>query len=307
MRRFRRPALGAAVLALGLVLSACRPGGGGTTQTEEDKGTVVVGVSGAFAENQIVAEMYAQVLEEAGYEVQRQLSIETRETSQPSLEEGEIDLKPEYLLSLLLFYDSDAGALTDPQEVVEELEPVLEEKDISVLEPSQANDTNALVVTKETAEEFELTTIADLEPVAGQLVFGGPAECPERPLCQIGLTEKHQIEFERFEPIGACDAPTATALKEGAIDVALLCSTQSVIASEGHVVLEDEEGAVSGADHITPVIRTSVLNDEIEELLNEVSAALTTEKILDLNSKVEIDREDADAVAKQFLTDEGIL
>jgi osmoprotectant transport system substrate-binding protein len=307
MRRFRRPALGAAVLALGLVLSACRPGGGGTTQTEEDKGTVVVGVSGAFAENQIVAEMYAQVLEEAGYEVQRQLSIETRETSQPSLEEGEIDLKPEYLLSLLLFYDSDAGALTDPQEVVEELEPVLEEKDISVLEPSQANDTNALVVTKETAEEFDLTTIADLQPVAGQLVFGGPPECPERPLCQIGLTEKHQLEFESFEPIGACDAPTATALNEGAIDVALLCSTQSVILAEGHVVLEDEEGAISGADHITPVIRTSVLNDEIEELLNEVSAALTTEKILDLNSKVEIDREDADAVAREFLTDEGIL
>jgi glycine betaine/choline ABC-type transport system substrate-binding protein len=124
-------------------------------------GSVTVGAV-AFAENQIVAEMYAQVLEQAGYEVKRQLDLGSREILQPALESGEVHVAPEYLGSLLLFLDPDAEGSGDPQEIVTQLKPLLEEKGIALLEPSDANDTNAFVVTQETADEYGLSSVSDL-------------------------------------------------------------------------------------------------------------------------------------------------
>lgn len=116
----------------------------------------------AFAENQIVAEMYAQVLEDAGYEVDRQTDLESREILYPALKSGEVDLAPEYLGSLLLFLDPAAAATGDPQNNIDLLQPLLKKDDIELLEPSEANDTNALVVTQETAEQYDLQTVSDL-------------------------------------------------------------------------------------------------------------------------------------------------
>jgi glycine betaine/choline ABC-type transport system substrate-binding protein len=124
-------------------------------------GDVTVGAV-AFAENQIVAEMYAQVLEQAGYSVKRQLDLGSREILQPALESGEIDVAPEYLGSLLLFLDPDAAASGDPQENADLLTPLLDQKGSALLEYSQANDTNAFVVTQETADQFGLQSVSDL-------------------------------------------------------------------------------------------------------------------------------------------------
>jgi glycine betaine/choline ABC-type transport system substrate-binding protein len=129
-------------------------GGGGS-------GSLTVGAV-AFAENQIVAEMYAQVLEQAGYDIKRQLDLGSREILQPALESGEVDVAPEYLGSLLLFLDPDAAASGDAQGNADLLAPLLEEKGLTLLEFSQANDTNAFVVTQETADEFGLATMSDL-------------------------------------------------------------------------------------------------------------------------------------------------
>lgn len=124
-------------------------------------GSLTVGAV-AFAENQIVAEMYAQVLEQAGYDIKRQLDLGSREILEPALEAGEVDVAPEYLGSLLLFLDPDAAASGDPQEELDLLQPLLEEKGLTLLEPSEANDTNAFVVTQETADEFGLAKMSDL-------------------------------------------------------------------------------------------------------------------------------------------------
>ncbi len=166
MRRPRNRVLGAALIALTLFFGACGSGEGdngdtGDTGGTEAKAAVTVGAV-QFAENQIVAEMYAQVLENAGYEVDKQLTLGSREILQPALEEGEIDVAPEYLGSLLLFLDPEAAASGDPQNNVDLLTPLLEEKGITLLEPSEANDTNAFVVTQETSGEFGLTTTSDL-------------------------------------------------------------------------------------------------------------------------------------------------
>lgn len=314
MRTSRKVVLGAASLALMLLLGACGSGeddvGNGGTGAQE-RGSVTVGVSAAFAENQIVAEMYAQVLENAGYKVDRQLDLGQREISQPALESGEIDIKPEYLGSLLLFLDPEAEASGDPTENVALLEPLLEEQNIALLEPSDANDTNALVITRVTANDLSptgspLAKTSDLAPVAGEMTLGGPPECPERPFCIPGFKKTYGITFGDFKPLDVGGPLTVAALQEGKIDVALLFSTSSAIVANDWVVLEDDQN-LQTAENITPVVRNDVLNDEIAELLNAVSAELTTENMTELNGRVEIDKEDPATVAEDFLTEVGLL
>ena len=124
-------------------------------------GEVTVGAV-AFAENQIVGELYAQTLEDAGYTVDRQMTLESREALQPAIEGGEVDIAPEYLGSLLLVLDPEAAASGDPEENRSLLEPLLEDAGQTLLESSEANDTNAFVVTQETADQYGLVTTSDL-------------------------------------------------------------------------------------------------------------------------------------------------
>ena len=308
MRRFRSTALGAALLAVALLAAACGEdgsGGGGGGGGGEDRGTLTVG-GVAFAENQIVAEMYAQVLEYAGYTVERQTGLESREVLQPAIEAGDVDIAPEYLSSLLLFLDPDATASGDHEEAHSSLAPLLDERGQTLLESSEANDTNAFVVTQETAEANDLTTVSDLAPVAGELTLGGPPECPERPFCIPGLRDSYGIEFGEFVPLDVGGPMTVEALENGDIDVGLLFSTSSVIGANGWVLLEDDQ-QLQNAENITPVVRTEVLNDEIAGLLNDVSATLTTENITELNGRVEIDEKDPADVAADHLSEEGLI
>ena len=306
MRMFRSTALGAALLALALIGAACGEdgSGGGGGGGGEDRTLTVGGV--AFAENQIVAEMYAQVLENAGYTVERQTGLESREVLQPAIEAGDIDIAPEYLSSLLLFLDPDGAASGDPDAVRAELEPLLADRGQTLLESAEANDTNAFVVTQETAEANDLASMSDLAAVAGDLTLGGPPECPDRPFCLPGLQEVYGIEFGEFVALDVGGPLTVEALENGDIDVALLFSTSSVIGANGWVLLEDDQ-ALQNAENITPVVRSEVLNDEIEELLNGVSETLTTENITELNGRVEIDGEDPADVAAAHLTDAGLI
>jgi osmoprotectant transport system substrate-binding protein len=267
---------------------------------------VTVGVSGAFAESQIVAEIYAQVLESCGYTVERRLNIDTRQISSGALESGEIDIKPEYVAFELLFQNPDDDGKGTLDEVTQRLREVLEPKGVSVLEPSSANDTNAFVVTQETADADGLATMSDLAEVASGYTLGAPAECTDNYFCAPGLAEVYGIEFGSIEALDACGPLSAEALKAGEVDVALLCSTQSIIAAEGWVPLEDDK-SLQQAGNIVPLVRTDVLNDEIENLLNAVSAALTTENITELNSKVELDNEDPADVAKEFVDAQGLV
>ncbi|MGH2678786.1 MAG: glycine betaine ABC transporter substrate-binding protein [Actinomycetota bacterium] len=144
------------------------------------------------------------------------------------------------------------------------------------------------------------------DTVASQLTFGGPPECPERPFCLPGLQETYGIEFAEFIPLDVGGPLTVEALQNGDIDVALLFSTSSVILDEGWVVLEDDQN-LQAADIITPVARTEILDDVIAERLDAISAALTTENIIDLNGRVELDGEDPADVAADFLESEGLL
>ena len=300
-----RSAAFAAVLAVAAV--ACTtPAGEVHPPDVGPKGTIVVGVSGAFTENQLVAEMYATALEHAGYTVQRQLDLRSREVSQFALESGQIDVKPEYLSSLLLFLDGDAQPSTVPVDVAAKIQGVLAAKGITVLEPAPAQDTNEFVANGETAQRFGLTTLSSLAAVAGQLTLGAPPECPQRPFCLTGLRDTYGITFYDYEPLDAGGPLTVEALKTNDIQVGLLFSTDPVIDANGFVRLEDDKH-LQNAENITPMIRTDKLNAEVGDLLNRVSAALTTDNVKRLVGRVAIEGEDIPSVARSFLRANGLL
>jgi osmoprotectant transport system substrate-binding protein len=299
----RRVVRVAAVVPVFLVLVGCTALGLGPTQQAPsgDRGTIVVGVSGAFAENQIVAEMYAQVLEHAGYTVERQLDLRSREVSQYALESGRIDLKPEYLSSLLLFMDPNERASDDPAAVARQIRDLLRSRGIALLAPSPAQDNNQFVANAKTAERFNLTTMSSLALVADQLTFGAPPECVQRALCLPGLYRVYGIVFNDFQPLDVGGPQTVAALSDDEVQIGLLFSTDPRIHENGFVPLADDKH-LQNAENITPVIRSEKLNDEVRRLLDSVSAELSSEKVTELVGKVVIDGQDVSTVARGFLT-----
>ena len=296
------------VVVASMAVAACTDSDAGRTPPPSSggEGEIVVGVSGAFAENQIVAEMYAQVLEHAGYTVERRLDLRSREISQNALEAGAIDVKPEYLSSLLLFLDPNAAASAGAAQDARRTAPLLRSRGLTLLTPSAAQDTNQFVANAETARRFHLTTMSSLAPVADQLTMGGPPECPQRPFCLPGLHEAYGILFDDFTPLDAGGPLTVDALRRDAVQIGLLFSTDPRIERNGFVPLVDDRH-LQNAENITPVIRSEMLNDEVRRLLDAVSARLSTEKMTELVGRVVIDGEDVATVATGFLTSNNLL
>jgi osmoprotectant transport system substrate-binding protein len=294
-----RRALGflAAAIAASMLTAACV---GSPSAVRSHGRTIVVGVSGAFAENQLVAEMYAQVLEDGGFSVRREFDLRSREVSQSALESGQIDVKPEYLSSLLLFLDPNAQAADDPIAVERQVAALLRPKGISVLAPSPAADTNVFVANAETAERYHLTTMSSLAPVAGRLVVGGPPECPVRPFCLPGMHDVYGIVFDDFVPLDAGGPDTVAALRSDEVQVGLMFSTDPSIQANGFVPMVDDKH-LQDAENITPVVRTGKLSRQVRVLLDSVSARLTSEAVTALVGKVVIDGESVAKVARDFL------
>jgi osmoprotectant transport system substrate-binding protein len=300
--RIRLGAVTAAMVAtMVTAATGCTDPGEGFAPRTEGSGVIVVGVSGAFAENQIVAEMYAQVLENAGYTVERRFDLRSREVSQNALDAGAIDVKPEYLSSLLLFLDPNAEASADAADVARQVGRLLQARGLTLLTPSAAEDKNQFVANSQTAERFDLTTMSSVAPVADQLIVGGPPECPQRPLCLPGLHEVYGIIFDDFTPLDAGGPLTVDALRRDEVQIGLLFSTDPRIEQNGFIPLVDDRG-LQDAENITPVIRSDVLNDEIRGLLDAVSARLSTDKMTELVGRVVIDGQDVATVARGFLT-----
>ena len=315
MRTRRTVALGASLLAL--VISACTTGGGTTSpsastgSSAEEKPTVTVG-SANFTEAIVVGEIYAQALEAAGYTVERSLNIGARDAYLSALTSGQVDLVPEYINSLLVNYD---GAGTgDVQASYEELLTVLGEQDppLVAYEPAPGQDFNAWTVTSETAEEHDLATMSDLAEVAGELAWGFPPECAENPACGPGLLDVYGIDIADLEAreVPPCSSQAVELLNDGdEVQIVELCSTQAQIVQFNFVVLEDDQH-LAAAENILPVTTAEFAQaapDDFESTLNEVSAKLTTEELTNLNAAVDVQHEDVDDVARQWLEDQGLL
>ena len=302
MRFVRTAALGAAML---VAFAACSSGGGGSAKPD-----IRIGSDG-FYESKLVAEMYAQVLEADGYKVTRNLGIGARQVRQPALEQGQIDLSPEYVGSGLGYYDPAAPTGDGPTNR-EALAKVLKEKAISVFAISPGEDTNAAVVRQDTADQYSLTKMSDLTAVQDDLKWGLPPDCDANPLCK-GALESYGITYPpaQREALAACDAPIAEALANKGVDFAWLCSTQPAIAQNGFVALEDDKDT-QPAENMTAIVRDDYLAKvgdakAFQALLDKVSALLTTQTLTELGVKVVVDKESEADVAKAFLTENALL
>jgi osmoprotectant transport system substrate-binding protein len=306
MRRIR---LGGVAVAtcLALLLAAC--GGGedaleGGTQPNEQS-TVTVG-STNFSEQLLLAQMYAAVLEKAGVKVETRLNLGTREVVFPALEKGEIDLLPEYNGSVLSFLDKEATQTT-AEEVNTALTPLLEAKNLVALEQSPAEDKDGLAVTKETADRLGLAKVSDLKGKAGQLVIGGPPELETRPAGIPGLKKVYGIEdFKEFKALDAGGPLTSSALTKGDIDVGRVFTTQGIIADEGWVLLEEDK-PLQPAQNVVPIGRKEAMTEQVTQALNALSAKITTEELTRLNKQVDVDKQDPEKVASEWLTQQGLL
>ncbi|MGH8958432.1 MAG: glycine betaine ABC transporter substrate-binding protein [Acidimicrobiia bacterium] len=292
------------LVVTGFLLAACAVAGTG------DQPGIRVG-SDNFYESRLIAESYAQVLENGGYPVERLFGLGTRQERVPALEEGEVDLVPEYVGSGLGFYDT-SQITADGEANAERLQAILEPMGITVLEITPGEDTNAAVVRSETAEQFGLESIGDLVAVEDELIWGLPPDCDDNPQCK-GALELYGLNYPPAlrESFDACEVPMAEALNGKAIDVAWLCANQPAIAQYGFVQLTDDLGT-QPAENIAPLVRNELLaslDDENEfiALLNEVSSRLTTEELSKLGVQVEVEEREVQDVATEWLTQQGLL
>jgi osmoprotectant transport system substrate-binding protein len=258
--------------------------------------TIVVG-SQAYASNEIIAEIYAQALEGAGFEVDRQFNIGQRDAYLPSLESGAIQVFPEYTGNLLQFFEPDTEARS-PEDVYAALQEALPEN-LTVLDQSTATDQDSYTVTREFAEEYDLVTIADLANVDEPLTLGGPPELAERPYGPSGLEEVYGIEVG-FEGTGDT---TIDSLLAGEVNVANVYTSSERIQTDDLVVLEDPESLFL-ASNVVPVVSADIA-DEIADVINPVSAALTPEGLVELNVQSSVEQRSPGDIAADWLSENG--
>ncbi len=276
------------------------------------KPTVRIG-SDNFYESKLMAEIYAQVLEHAGYTVDRHLGLGSRQAREPLLESGQVDMVPEYIGSGLGYYEK-ACPTGDAQTNHDRLAAILAGKGggISVFGFTPAQDQNAAVVRKDTQSQYNLTKMSDLAAVQDKLKWGLPPDCDTNPLCK-GALESYGINYppKARVALAACDAPIAQALQAHTIDFAWLCSTQPAILQFGFVRLEDDQKS-QPADNLAPLVRNDFLAKVpdvagFEQVLNNVSSKMTTDMLLQLGVDVAVKNEDIATVARTWLTQQGLL
>lgn len=300
-------ALTAGLAAALLSLAACGDSGGdafssGDSSKPADSSAITVG-SADFPESALLAEIYAGALQAKGVKVEKKLNIGAREAYIPALQDGSIDLIPEYTGVLTQYFNKDAKA-TDSDGVYAELKSALPDT-LSVLDKSAAEDKDAVVMTKKKADELGVKAIPDLQGKSKDLTFGGPPEWKTRLTGLPGLKKVYNLEFKSFRPLDAGGPLTVQALKNGQVDAADLFTTDPNIAANDFVILDDPKSFFA-AQNVVPLITKSKSNDTIAGALNAVSSKLDTETLAALLTQVVVDKKDADVVAKEFLSKNGL-
>ncbi|UBQ03805.1 ABC transporter substrate-binding protein [Curtobacterium sp. TXMA1] len=302
--RIRVALAAATALGVAAALTGCSSGdplSSGSSASSDSK-TIVIG-SQQYYSNEIIAELYAQVLEKDGFTVQRNFNIGQREVYIPQLEKGAIDVMPEYSGNLLQYFDKESTAKSADQ-VDEALEKALP-KGLRVLDEAEATDQDSYTVTKQFSEENDVTSLADLKNVKEKLTVGANSEFQTRPYGPEGLKSVYgvDVDFTAIEDSGG--ALTVKALKDGTVQLADIYSADPSIKANDFVSLKDPENLIL-PQNVIPVVSDKV-DEKAADAIDEVNEKLTTEKLIELNEKSVTDKEKASQIAKQFLQDEGLL
>jgi osmoprotectant transport system substrate-binding protein len=302
----RRSILAVVAAVIALITAACgssNPLGGG--EISGDLKSIAVG-SADFTESKIIAEIYAQALEANGFSVRRQFGIGSRETYIPAVQDHSIDLIPEYTGNLLQYFDEKTPATTSDAVLLGLLKAL--PGDLSILYPSPAEDKDTLAVTAATAQRWNLKTIEDLAKHSPEVKVGAPSEFQTRVTGLVGLKDKYGLDIAPANFVAISDGggpATVQALTSGAITAANIFSTSPAIEQNDLVVLEDPKNAFLAAN-VVPLVASQKMSNELKTVLDAVSAKLTTEGLIQLNTAVEGNQgSDPDEAAAKWITDNG--
>lgn len=266
-------------------------------------GTIVVGGSGGFVESQLIGEIYYEALTAKGIKASTNLNLGSREVYFPALEQGSIDLMPEYTGTLLQYLNSKATQVSTP-DVYAALQKTLP-NGLIALDQATAQDKDAVVVTKATAQQYNAKSIADLAPHCGDIAFGGTPEFLTRIDGVPGLKKHYNCTFKGYTQLQA-GTVTALALQQGKVQAADIFTTDPSIAADGFVVLEDPANNFA-AQNVVPIINSKKATDQVKQVLNAVQAKLDTATLADLDSQLNApSKPDVSTVAKQWLSKVGL-
>ncbi len=312
-----------AVIALAGGLAACggeslekgRDGGAAEAGEAGKKGSLVVGSAG-FTESKVLAELYAQLLSDAGYGTSVK-TVENRELYAPALEKGEIDVVPEYAATLAEFLNAKANGPEAPEKnpvasndvtaTFEALEKLAEPRGLKVLPAGGAVDQNAFAVSKEYAEKNNLKTLSDLGESKLKVKIAAGDECEIRPFCAPGLKKEYGIDVTGVDPKGVGTPQSKQAVKDGADQLVLTTTTDATLESFGLVLLEDDK-KLQNADNVLPVVNAKDAGtQEIADALGKLTKVLTTDDLVELNRKIDSDRAIPADAAKEYLESKGLI
>lgn len=322
----RRRALLPAALIACLALAACgsgdplaeggddtaATGGAATGGGDAAGGSLVVGGAN-FTEMNIMEEMYAALLEDAGYDVEI-VASDSREIYGDALVNGQIDVVPEYAATMAEYLNREVNgpeaevvATNDAQSTVEAMRPLAEELGLVVLEPAAASSQNGYAILESVATENDITTLSDYAAFQPEIVLAATEECPTRPFCEPGLEETYGFDVTEVLPLGFGSPQAKAAVVDGTADMALVGTTDATLAADGLVLLEDDQ-SLQLADNLVPVLNAEAADDQtLVETLNSLAPVLETEDLAELNRRVDADRELPGDVARSFLEEEGLL
>ena len=302
-RRWNLAILAAVVALIAAACGSSNPLGGG--EVSGDLKSVVVG-SADFPESKIIAEIYAQALESNGFTVGRQFGIGSRETYIPAVRDHSIDLIPEYTGNLLQYFDKSTK-VTTPDDVLLALFRTLP-GDLSILNPSPAEDKDTVAVSEATAKKWNLKSIADLAAHSPEVKFGAPSEFLSRTEGLPGLKAKYGLDVPQNNFVAISDGggpATVRALVDGTVTAADIFSTSPAIKENNLVVLEDPKNNFLAAN-VVPLVSSQKKSDEMKTVLDAVSAKLTTEDLIELNTAAEGNAGiDPDEAARKWVQDNG--
>ena len=259
-------------------------------------GPTVVG-SQQYYSNEIIAEIYAQVLETAGYTVTREYQIGQREIYLPQIESGDISVIPEYGGNLLQYYAKDPEA-TDAGSVREELFTVLP-RDLTILGSAEATDQDSYTVTRATADAYGLTSIADLAELGGTVTIAANSELATRPYGPSGLMSVYGVDA-MIDPVEDTGGPlTVNALTDGTVNVANIPTSSPAITDNDLVVLEDPKNLIL-PENVTPLVRKS-LPVGATQAIDAVAARLTADELRTLNARSTKEQLESAVIASDWL------
>ncbi|MFF1835131.1 ABC transporter substrate-binding protein [Streptomyces sp. NPDC058231] len=309
------------MVALAGSLAACggdsleKDKGSGASGESGKKGRLVIGAA-SFTESKVLAELYAQILGDAGYGTSV-TTVQNRELYEPSLEKGEIDIVPEYAATIAEFLNAKVNgakaaekapvASGDVTATVAALEKLATPRGLKVLRAGEAVDQNAFAVTKEFADKNKLRTLSDLGASKLKVKIAAGDECEVRPFCAPGLKKTYGIDVTGIDPKGVGTPQSKQAVKDGKDQLVLSTTTDAVLDSYGLVFLEDDK-KLQNADNVVPVLNAKDAGaQDIAYALGKLTKALTTGDLAELNRKVDAERARPADVAKDYLQSKGLI